>query len=581
MIAGAAGAESRSSTSALLSRSAAAPQLSAVGAATSRTARDAADQPSSRAGSSGAVLRSTAPSPRPAGPVAATRKEIEAARAARAQALSGSGGQQTTRRRTAMHRMAAAAASSLNETTPFRTAGSGAARFAGGVAGGSLGAGLDRAAEAISVVPGLRLENVSLSAGYSSNGLPGARSIYGRESGLGSDTDFGAQATLAFRKRFRTSSFGLTYTPSRNQRSRYSDWNTTDHVLGIEFDRQLGRRWGLALNASGSNTGLEQFWFRRPITTRVENPPASLEELLQRVEAGEFTDDEFASLITGAPVIIDPGGRELELTRVTSLNATSTATYAHSARLHFTMGVGASRYDSSFRNFVGDASDRLSVNNIQRQFAFVESAYRFSRDVTTGFRYNASMNDSSFGRSQAHSSTGFVRKKLGRFWTAELEGGAGYVNFDSDNGFLATLRPDALQSRPTWVAGGALQYRYGGHSFDGFAKRQVGDSLGLSSSSTLSTGLNWEWTTPRMPWIFFGSGSHSKSDYGFVVADGSGTAYQSSLLQAGLTRRLSSTTAFTTGYYFGRYSSPFRGLLTGATVHRVQASFLWRPVEAR
>jgi hypothetical protein len=41
------------------------------------------------------------------------------------------------------------------------------------------------------------------------------------------------------------------------------------------------------------------------------------------------------------------------------------------------------------------------------------------------------------------------------------------------------------------------------------------------------------------------------------------------------------TTSFSTGYYYGKYDSPLRGLLTGASVHRVQASFLWRPVEQR
>jgi hypothetical protein len=85
-----------------------------------------------------------------------------------------------------MHRMAAAAASSLNEATPFRTASSGSDRFAGGSAGDSLGQTLDSAAQAVSIVPGLRLENVQLGFGYSSNGLPGARSLYG--SGLGADT---------------------------------------------------------------------------------------------------------------------------------------------------------------------------------------------------------------------------------------------------------------------------------------------------------------------------------------------------------------------------------------------------------
>ncbi len=478
-----------------------------------------------------------------------------------------------------MHRMAAAAASSLNEATPFRTSGASPARFAG-ASGESLGAGLDRAAEAISVVPGLRLENVTLSAGYSSNGLPGARSLYGSQAGLGSDMDFGASATLAYRKRFRTSSFGLTYTPSRNQRNRYSEWNSTDHVAGIDYDRQIGRRWGIGLNANASNTGLEQFWFRQPVYRRVENPPTTLEELLARSDAGEFTDDEFASLISGAPVVDDPGGREIALSRVNSLSGNVTASYAHSARMTVTMGLSASRYDSSFRSFANDPANRFAVNNISRQFGYAQAAYRFSPSMTTGVRYNIANNSSTFGLSTSHSASGFLRQRLSRFWSAEVEAGTGFVSVDPESGFLSNLQ-GTVSSRPTWTAGGSLQYRYGGHSFETFGKRQVGDSLGLSSATSMSGGVSWQWSTPRMPWVISGGASYSKSDWGNAAFGGSSTAYETSLLQGGVTRRLSPTTAFVGGYYYGRYTSPFRGLLTGSAIHRVQASFLWRPVEAR
>jgi hypothetical protein len=82
-----------------------------------------------------------------------------------------------------------------------------------------------------------------------------------------------------------------------------------------------------------------------------------------------------------------------------------------------------------------------------------------------------------------------------------------------------------------------------------------------------------------MPWVFSGSAQYTKSEYGFRVFDNTSTSYETTLLEAGLTRRISPSTQFTTGYYFGRYASPFTGLLTGTSVHRVQATFLWRPVE--
>ena len=480
-----------------------------------------------------------------------------------------------------MHRLAAAAASSLNEATPFRTSGSGSARFSGSQAGASLGSGLDRAAQAVAVVPGMRLENVSLSAGYSSNGLPGARSIYGAQSGLGGDNDFRGEATLAYRKRFRTSSFNFSYTPSRVQRTNFSQWNSTDHVVGLEYQRQFGRRWGLAFNGGAANTGLEQFWFRRPTLRRIENPPTTFDELLQRVDAGEFTDDEFASILTGAPIVDDPGGRELDLSRVRSLNSTLSMSYAQSARSTITFGGGISEFNSPFRTGLTDSSDRTQVNNISRQHVFAQSEYRVNAGTTAGARYTGSQNSSTLGDAQAHSSVFFMRKRLSRFWTAAFEGGIGATNLDETSGVFRGLQSAKLGARATWVAGGSLDYRYGGHSLTGSFQRRVGDPLGLAARSTLLGSFQWQWTNPRMPWVFTGGASYQSSDFGFTVFDDTSLALETSLVQGAVTRRLSPSTAFTTGYYFGRFNSPLRGLLTSTAVHRVQATFLWRPVEPR
>jgi hypothetical protein len=126
-----------------------------------------------------------------------------------------------------------------------------------------------------------------------------------------------------------------------------------------------------------------------------------------------------------------------------------------------------------------------------------------------------------------------------------------------------------------------VRYRYGGHEFESFARRQVGDTLGLSSRTSMNAGISWEWATPRMPWVVSAGASYSRSDLGAVFLDDRSSFYETSLLQGGLSRRLSPTTALMLGYYFGRYSSPFSGLLTGTTIHRVQGTFLWRPAEMR
>ncbi|MCB1018404.1 MAG: hypothetical protein KDC27_00680 [Acidobacteria bacterium] len=473
-----------------------------------------------------------------------------------------------------MHRVAAAAASSLNDATPFRTGDSGFSRFSTPAAD-TLGSGLDQVGQAVSMIPGLRLENVALSAGYSSNGLPGAQSLYAGR--LGSDADLNATATLAYRKRFRSSSFGLTYTPMRSQRMNFTEWNSTDHMLGFNMDRQLGRRWGLALRGGASNTGLEQFWFRQPVFHRIENPPTTLEELLARSEAGEFTDDEFASLITGAPVVDDPGGRELALTRVNGLNAAVTASYAHSARSTYSFGVNGSSYRSS-RIFGNTNGQGLFVRNIQSEGAFFDGSYRWSPSLTTGFRYNMMNNDSNLGQSLAHSASFYVQKRLNRFWSAEGSVGGGVVDFNQEGG-LALYQ--AAGTRPTWVSEGSVNYHYSGHQFEIFGRRRVGNNLGLSASTSTSTGLSWQWRTPRLPWAFNGTATYARSDWGFAAINGSSTAFESSLLQAGVTRTLSPSTAFTTGYYFGRYSSPLQGLFQGTQIHRVQATFMWRPVEPK
>ncbi|MDA0206412.1 MAG: hypothetical protein O3A53_10040 [Acidobacteria bacterium] len=75
--------------------------------------------------------------------------------------------------------------------------------------------------------------------------------------------------------------------------------------------------------------------------------------------------------------------------------------------------------------------------------------------------------------------------------------------------------------------------------------------------------------------------SRSDVDLDLTSQQQLGRDFASDLYSAGLSRRLTPSTTFRSDYYFGEYVSPFSGVASNISLHRLQMSLVWRPVERR
>lgn len=491
---------------------------------------------------------------------------------------------QSRRLRSAMHRAAASTAASLSSENAFGSAFD-PKRFEAGSTGVAVDRSMDRAADMVEVIPGLRLENVVLSAGYSSNGIPGS-GFNAFNQRIGSDYDMGAQATFAYRNTGRSSSLNFSYRPTHIQRARLSEWNTTNHELTLSTTKDIGRRWTFGSGITAVETGLEQAFIDPAVFSTLNNVPRTFDELIQQVESGQLTDDQFASALTGTPVVAKPAERHLNLSRGLILASFGSVSYAYSPRTTLRLNGRLTRFQ--MRRDQGLAQQQLNNPFYFRQIfskGFTgELDYKLSgrRSIgaiyTEGFRGDAGP----YGSRRDTSAQFSFREQLGRSWSYTLRagvgaiGGAGNLLLNPNDPSGQLIAPSVQASRTTtWVGSGSLNYRLGSQRFSFSAGRRVGNTFNFGNRAAITARVNWNWEPRRTPWRVRAGGSFFQSNTDNVLNGIRG--FQSRQVSAGFSRTLTPSTAFSTDFQFGYFQTPYIGLFTNNSIRRVQMSFIWRP----
>jgi hypothetical protein len=470
----------------------------------------------------------------------------------------------------------AAAQGALTSANPNASVGTSlsSSRFA--PAAGQFDPGFSQAADVLSLVPGLRLDSATIFGGYSSNSLP--RSFqrggsYGfTNQGLGADYDLGASAIISYAHQGRRSLTRFSYSPTHVQRSRIPEWSTTDHFLSFQTSRDLTPRLTLQATGNAGNSGLEQFWTRPPVLRQV-TAPASFSELMNKVLAGEITNDEFAAILTGSPVVDDPGGNENGLTRIVTASVGTRASYSYSRRMTLSVGVRASA-NQLLRGDFRESDTSLPYLNFARVTSADAAAdYRLSSRTRISVQHVTSYTNSTFMRSISQNPTVGLSQTLSRHWSYQLAAGIGTIYFDQNRTAWN------IADTTTWTANGLLAYTSGAHQISLSAGRRVGDPSGFGSRSTEQASLMWNWQRRFSPWGVNAGIAFSRTDMGRlgqVIPN-----FSSDLYSAGFSRRLTPTTMFRSDYYYGEYISPFRGIASDLALHRLQMSLVWRPAESR
>ena len=420
------------------------------------------------------------------------------------------------------------------------------------------------------LLPGFQLESVTLFQGYSSTALPLG---FGRAPFAGSlpgyDLDFGGSATFGWRRAGPRTNSWVSYSLSYERYQRHPEWNTPQHDLSFGISRSLSRRWNMALDANTSIHSFPQFFFDPPVLRPVSDPPTNFEDLTGEAAAGRFSNDELASILTGAPVVESVGRTETNLSRSSVTTLSTSVSYSHSPRLSIDFSVGASRYRFLSGRRDGDASGgRVFFPGGASASAGLGLSYRLSRQTSLGATFSTSrsfspVQDGYYTTEQVSLTRSFLER-----WSVTASAGSGTVH---GVGLERSTPSRSVRRGVTWVASTSLSYNGRGHSLAFAASRNVGDSFGLAARTTISTAASWSWQKPGRHWMLDANASRYHSS---LVGFQNLTGWWGGL---GFVRILSPHTSTRVDYGYGNYSSQFTGIFGNFRRHRVQISLSWSP----
>ncbi len=347
---------------------------------------------------------------------------------------------------------------------------------------------------------GIRLYSASAYFGYSSWSVPTASAIAtGGVPFRSSSADTGGTVMVGWsRKGDKKTRFGFTYTSSYNARLSSSGLNSLNHHFAFDLgrNRRLSPRWSFDLSGNAGISDLQGFLFLPSRSAQLANVPTTFDDLAAAVLAGRFNNNEFASILTGAPVVESPARALLYGNRMLTASMHAGLSYTASSRLSIQMGITGNNnlHVPDIGNPV-DLQYRYLVPRTSGATVGLGVAYSLSPRTLASFDFSVGRYYSGFYDGYTSSATvSLGRVLIGRRWFAQTQGGAGVVNPIGGAGY---------SRRPRGLGGASLGYKALAHTFLGSYTWSAGDNYGLGAASTETASGAWQWARPGRSWVVY------------------------------------------------------------------------------
>lgn len=411
---------------------------------------------------------------------------------------------------------------------------------------------------------GFHIYSASSYFGYSSLATPPQSGTLIPGLQLGSDVETGGAVTFGWNRPRERSKFSLLYTPSYTARRRYTQWNSMNHSLTFAGTRRLSARWSVALAGHGVYSGLEHLLFFPTVFSRVADAPRSFADLAEALAGGRFTNDQLASILTGAPVVESPAHTLAFGDRL--LNSTLRLSFSYSPARRWTLraGAGARQTQRIYDRRYGEESRRndLPPRSVGAE-VHTSVSYAANPRTFTGFHLGAARNSSLLHDNYVSTGKAFLRRALGRHWFVEGHGGVGMVTPIR----WTFQRPSGLRL----LGGGSAGLNLSPHIFLVSHEQTVGDLYGMGAGLNESTTLAWRWWPSGRTWgVHASGGRHRAQGSQFSEIEGW-------LIGGGWTRGLSRHTALRAEYAYLRNFRRYLGTSHGLAGNSVRLSFVWTP----
>jgi hypothetical protein len=412
---------------------------------------------------------------------------------------------------------------------------------------------------------GLHLVGLSVFSGYSTSAYPQAGFEFNGANGvgnLGADESYGASASVGWQSHTEKTNVSVLYTATYQGMVHYSNLNAFDQSLSISAVRMLTPKWTFTLSASGQDNTLAQYLFQPSTLSIITQVPASLDDLAAALAAGQYSNAQVASLLTGSPGLQTPERSLLLGNRVLSYTAQASLEYALSSRLslHFASFTAAGQTESGQDNVPGQ--NYVMPRSIGAN-AGVGFSYSLSPRTQIGVDVQASRLENRYQDAYTGTASASLSRKMGERWFLRAYGGGTYTD--------VTQQTFGTPKTSQVIGGGSIGFRTFSHSLVASYQRAANDTYGFAVGTVTTMSGAWNWRRAGSRWSVSASfGEQQTRNTGFESLSG----WQAS---GGVSTTLNPHTTLSAQYVYMNSSGTYLGVFNSLAVQSVRVSLGWAP----
>jgi hypothetical protein len=408
---------------------------------------------------------------------------------------------------------------------------------------------------------GVRLHGVTVFGSYFSGYSPYGDSLRRQLSG---STPYGGVATsigwgMEGAKTSASIGYGVSYVRVLNG----DQFSTSNHSLSLGLSRKLHPKWTFSSSLGGVVYSIEQTLFSPTPLANAAALPATLDQLSSAMRAGNFSNSEFATMLTGVSVLNTADRTFLYGDRLLSVHAGMGVTYSPTGRTSINLGFSGTRTQRLKRN------NGLGNSPINPYTSAGLASVNWSHSLTPRTEIGVSAGST---RTYSRNQDGYiirsdfsVRRTMSHRWFLNGRIGAGHI--------LYTRQTFVAHTGVGYIAGGGVGFKTLSHTFLASIDRNLGDTYGLGARATMSASGAWVWRRLASPWMMSGSVDYQKLQ-GSIFR-----RLESRAALVALTRSLGSHLFVSVQY--GYSELPTVGLNPDLSQSGATVALTWSPAERR
>jgi hypothetical protein len=412
---------------------------------------------------------------------------------------------------------------------------------------------------------GFRLYGVSVFSGYSTSAYPlgSAQIAPAGLKELGGSVNYGASASLGWQHHRKSTDFSLLYSLTYAGVTRYSELNAPSQSLSITVTQQLSPKWTFSLTGAGQDSTQAEFLHQPTGLSVLSQLPGTMDDLAAAFSIGQFSNNQIASMFTGANMLESPTRGLLLGNRVLSYSGNVGLNYVHSSRLSFHFATFSAGGQNRRGGQNGIPQEKYILPRSLGLSGGMGMTYGFSPRTQFGLNVEESRLINRYQSANTTNGTASVARKMGIHWFLSLHAGGAITQT-----IQSTFRTPVTRQA---IGGGSLGFRTFTQTFVASYDRSSSDVYGFAVGTITNASGSWNWRRPGSRWnVSAGGGQTQIRNAGFASVSG----WEGS---GGISGSVNAHTSLSVSYVYLHSVGLYAGAINDIAVHSIRVSLGWTP----